>query len=69
MISESTKTADDPAAKRRVLAGGHLTPEPRLDDVAEIARAVCFLASDEASFINGAELRVDAGLTIWRGSH
>ena len=30
----------------------------------EIAAAICFLASDEASFINGASLAVDGGLLV-----
>lgn len=35
--------------------------------VEEIARTVCFLASDDASFITGVNLPVDGGTTAWRG--
>ena len=37
-------------------------PMGRLGDAAEVAKAVAFLASEDASFINGAELFVDGGL-------
>ena len=37
-------------------------PLGRVADPAEIARAVAFLASDDASFIAGAELFADGGL-------
>ena len=38
-------------------------PLGRLADPSEIAKAVTFLASDDASFIAGAELFVDGGMT------
>jgi NAD(P)-dependent dehydrogenase (short-subunit alcohol dehydrogenase family) len=37
-------------------------PMGRLGEAAEVAKAVAFLASEDASFINGAELFVDGGL-------
>jgi NAD(P)-dependent dehydrogenase (short-subunit alcohol dehydrogenase family) len=40
------------------------TPLGREGQHDEIARAICFLASDEASFVTGAELLVDGGLSI-----
>jgi NAD(P)-dependent dehydrogenase (short-subunit alcohol dehydrogenase family) len=41
------------------------TPMRRMAEVEEIASAVAFLASDRASFITGANLRVDGGWVPW----
>jgi NAD(P)-dependent dehydrogenase (short-subunit alcohol dehydrogenase family) len=41
------------------------TPMRRMAEVEEIASAVAFLASDHASFITGANLRVDGGWVPW----
>jgi 3-oxoacyl-[acyl-carrier protein] reductase len=40
------------------------TPLGRLGEPADIANAYLFLASDEASFITGAVLRVDGGIVV-----
>ena len=39
-------------------------PSPGLGEPMDVGYAVLFLASDEAKFINGAELRVDNGSVI-----
>jgi NAD(P)-dependent dehydrogenase (short-subunit alcohol dehydrogenase family) len=51
-------TADDVA---EVLAARNLLPVPWLDPV-DVSNAVVFLASDEARYITGTALVVDAGL-------
>jgi 3-oxoacyl-[acyl-carrier protein] reductase len=40
------------------------TPLGRLGAPEDVARAYCFLASDDASFVNGQVLGVDGGLVL-----
>ncbi len=61
--------AGDEETMRRTLTATHLMPEPRLGKPEEVARLVCFLASDDASFINGAAYLIDGGALAWRGSY
>jgi NAD(P)-dependent dehydrogenase (short-subunit alcohol dehydrogenase family) len=48
----------DPVVRARMLQG---VPLRRAGEVDEVANAILFLASDEASYITGAELYVDGG--------
>ncbi len=45
-----------------------LIPAFRLGEMEEVAHLVCFLASDRAGFINGAEIPIDGGMRLNVGS-
>jgi glucose 1-dehydrogenase len=44
-----------------------LIPEKRIGTVEDIGKAVVFLASDDADYINGTTLFVDGGMTLYPG--
>ena len=68
MVANQLEASGDEQRYRRELGGLHLFPEPRLGTPEEVARLVCFLASDAASFVNGASYLVDGGALAWRGT-
>jgi NAD(P)-dependent dehydrogenase (short-subunit alcohol dehydrogenase family) len=66
MVSKYWEAADDPEVIKSMLVGSHLVK--RLGRPEEVAKLVCFLASDDASFITGAAYLIDGGSLAWRGS-
>ena len=50
------------AARARIAAYGYFMPIKRLSQPEEQAAAIAFLASDDASYINGVSLDVNGGL-------
>lgn len=58
MINEVIRTDEERAMRMS------LTPIGRFGTAEDVANGVLFLASDEASYITGAELVIDGGLTV-----
>jgi NAD(P)-dependent dehydrogenase (short-subunit alcohol dehydrogenase family) len=61
MIQKYFEATPDPAAARAEMEAAY--PGKRIAHPREVAQAVLFLASDEASFVSGTYILVDGGLT------
>jgi NAD(P)-dependent dehydrogenase (short-subunit alcohol dehydrogenase family) len=61
MLMSGVESSEDPTAAEREMAAIH--PLGRIGEPIEIANVVHFLASDEASFVTGATILVDGGLS------
>jgi NAD(P)-dependent dehydrogenase (short-subunit alcohol dehydrogenase family) len=60
MIERYWEATGDPEKARREMAS--MYPAGQIGQPGEVARAVLFLASDEASYVNGSFMQVDGGL-------
>ena len=54
--------ADDPVVARERLVARQ--PLGRLGQPTEVAKAILYLASDDASFMTGSSLVIDGGMTV-----
>jgi NAD(P)-dependent dehydrogenase (short-subunit alcohol dehydrogenase family) len=61
-LTEQSDAVSDPGVVEQLKK---MTPLRRFGDPAEVGHAVAFLASDEAGFITGVDLRVDGGWALW----
>jgi NAD(P)-dependent dehydrogenase (short-subunit alcohol dehydrogenase family) len=67
MMLRYLDVAEDPATLLKMMTATHLVGRAGRPD--DMAKLVCFLASDDASFINGGVYVIDGGSLAWRGSN
>ena len=58
-------TGDDAATRQMHSYIESMTPMGRIGQASEVAAAIAFLASEDASYVTGSELYVDGGWTAW----
>jgi NAD(P)-dependent dehydrogenase (short-subunit alcohol dehydrogenase family) len=66
MVKKFTEAAEDKAATESFMVSSHLIP--RFGEPVEVAKLVCFLASEDAAWITGGVFPIDGGCLAWRGS-
>lgn len=66
IVDNFLRAAPDPAAMLNTMTMTHLIP--RMGQPQDVAELVCFLASPESAFVNGAIWTIDGGSLAWRGT-
>jgi NAD(P)-dependent dehydrogenase (short-subunit alcohol dehydrogenase family) len=66
IVDKFLAAAPDPQAMLNTMTMTHLVP--RMGKPADVAELVCFLASPESQFVNGAVWTIDGGSLAWRGT-
>ncbi len=66
-FTEAAETSEQRRAIESTMVATHLIP--RLGRPEEVAKLVCYLASDDAAWITGAVFSIDGGCLAWRGSN
>lgn len=66
IVDKFLAAAPDPKAMLNTMTMTHLVP--RMGKTVDVAAVVCFLASPESEFVNGAIWTVDGGSLAWRGT-
>ena len=67
IVDKFLEAAPDPKLMLNTMTLTHLIP--RMGKPVDVAEIVCFLASPESSFVNGAVWTIDGGSLAWRGTH
>jgi len=66
IVDNYLAAAPDPEAVLNTMTQTHLIP--RMGQPTDVAELVCFLASPESTFVNGAVWTIDGGSLAWRGT-
>ncbi len=66
IVDNYLAAAPDPKAVLNTMTQTHLIP--RMGQPSDVAELVCFLASAEYTFVNGAVWSIDGGSLAWRGT-
>jgi NAD(P)-dependent dehydrogenase (short-subunit alcohol dehydrogenase family) len=66
IVDNFLAAAPDPQAMLNTMTLTHLIP--RMGEPVDVAALVCFLASPESQFVNGAVWTIDGGSLAWRGT-
>ena len=67
MVRKFVDAADDKEAIARTMVASQLIP--RFGEIDEVAKLVCYLASDAAAWITGSVFAIDGGCLAWCGTN